>query len=146
MNVHPRMLTIGALAKAAEVSTPTIRYYEEIELLPPADRTGSGQRVYGEPDIERLTFIRRCRDFGFSIDQVRVLSGLSISADQDCSQVRNVAFAHLKKVRAKLDELRALATNLERFVEQCDISCSGGPGRDCVVFRDLGKPGAECCS
>jgi DNA-binding transcriptional MerR regulator len=78
------MLTIGKLAKAAGVSTPTIRYYEEIGLLPPADRSESGQRVYGAEDLERLTFIRRCRDFGFGIEQVRLLAGLSISADRDC--------------------------------------------------------------
>lgn len=144
MNVHARALSIGALAKAAGVTTPTIRYYEEIALLPKAGRSASGQRVYDETDLERLTFIRRCRDFGFSIEQVRLLAGLSISPDRDCSEVRDVAKAHLGDVRAKLAELRALEKSLEGFVDQCEAACSGGPGRECVVFKDMAKQ--ETCS
>jgi MerR family copper efflux transcriptional regulator len=131
------MLTIGKLAKAAGVTTPTIRYYEEIGLLPAADRSESGQRVYGADDLERLTFIRRCRDFGFGIDQVRLLAGLSISADKDCREVGNIARGHLQEVQAKLAELKALERSMQRFVAQCDSVCCGGPGRDCVVFKDL---------
>ncbi|MGB3338202.1 MAG: helix-turn-helix domain-containing protein [Devosia sp.] len=131
------MLTIGKLAKAAGVTTPTIRYYEEIGLLPAADRSESGQRVYGADDLERLTFIRRCRDFGFGIEQVRQLAGLSISADKDCREVGNIARGHLGEVQAKLTELKALERSLQRFVAQCDAVCCGGPGRDCIVFQDL---------
>jgi DNA-binding transcriptional MerR regulator len=138
------MLTIGQLAKAAGVTTPTIRYYEEIGLLPAAGRTAAGQRSYEEADVERLTFIRRCRDFGFSIDQVRVLAGLSISADQDCSQVRDMAHVHLAEVRQKLADLHALEASLEAFAERCDTACAGGPGRDCVVFESL-KSETGCC-
>lgn len=141
MNAHVRVLTIGTLAKAAGVSTPTIRYYEEIGLLPKAGRSASGQRVYDETDLERLTFIRRCRDFGFSIDRVRLLAGLSISADRDCVEVRDIARLHLDEVRTKLAELRALETSLETFAERCEVACSGGPGRDCVVIRDMAKAG-----
>lgn len=146
MNVHVRVLTIGALAKAAGVTTPTIRYYEEIGLLPQADRSASGQRSYGEGDIARVTFIRRCRDFGFSIDQVRVLAGLSISADKDCRAVRDMAHTHLEEVRAKLADLKALETSLETFAEQCDTICAGGPGRDCVVFASMTRAEQPCCS
>lgn len=129
--------SIGKLAKTAGVNTPTIRYYEEIGLLPKADRTASGQRAYGAEDLERLVFIRRCRDFGFSIDQVRLLAGLSISADKDCREVGDIARAHLREVQNKLVELRALELSLQGFVAQCDSVCCGGPGRDCVVFEDL---------
>lgn len=144
MNVHVRVLTIGQLAKAAGVSTPTIRYYEEIGLLPKAGRSGAGQRIYAESELERLTFIRRCRDFGFSIGQVRVLAGLSISADQDCSQVRDMTHAHLNEIRTKLEELKALERSLAAFAKQCDTVCSGGPGRDCVVFDNL-RSEVGCC-
>jgi DNA-binding transcriptional MerR regulator len=137
MNVHVRVRTIGRLARAAGVTTPTIRYYEEIGLLPKAGRSAAGQRIYAESDLERLTFIRRCRDFGFSIDQVRVLAGLSISAEQDCSQVRDMAHAHLGEVRQKLVELKALEASLEAFANRCDTACAGGPGRDCIIFEDL---------
>lgn len=144
MNVHVRVLSIGQLARAAGVTTPTIRYYEEIGLLPKPGRTAAGQRVYDESELERLTFIRRCRDFGFSIEQVRVLAGLSISADQDCSQVRDMAQAHLSEVREKLAELKALQLSLEAFAAQCDTACAGGPGKDCVVFENL-RSESGCC-
>ena len=144
MNVHVRVLTIGQLAKAAGVATSAIRYYEDIGLLPPAGRSAAGQRVYAASELDRVTFIRRCRDFGFSIDQVRALSGLSISASQDCSQVRDMAHAHLKQLREKLTELHALEASLQTFADQCDTACAGGPGRDCVVFESLISE-SGCC-
>lgn len=144
MNVHVTVLTIGQLAKAAGVTTPTIRYYEDIGLLPKAGRSAAGQRIYARSELERLTFIRRCRDFGFSIDQVRVLAGLSISADKDCGQVRDMAHAHLGEVRTKLAELKALEASLDAFARQCDATCAGGPGRDCVVFDNL-RAETGCC-
>ena len=145
MNVHFPVLTIGALGKAVGLSTPTIRYYEDIGLIPAADRTGRGQRVYGQNDIERLTLIRRCRDFGFSIEETRGLLGLSISASQDCVNVRAIAATHLGGVRAKIVELRALERTLEAFVGQCDTACSGGAARDCVIFKDIAVPTSGCC-
>ena len=128
MSSRSRALSIGALAKAASVSTPTIRYYEEIGLLPKAGRSASGQRLYEKADVERLTFIRRCRDFGFSIDQVRLLSSLSISIDSDCAEVRDIARLHL------------VERSLDGFVEQCDAICAGGPACDCVVFKKIAEP------
>jgi MerR family transcriptional regulator, copper efflux regulator len=146
MNVHIRVLTIGALARATGLTTPTIRYYEEIGLLPPARRTESGQRHYSWSDIERLTFIKQCRDFGFSIERVKLLLHLSVRRDRDCSETRDIAQSHLDEVRAKLAELRALETRLEGFVKRCDDACIGGPGSDCVIFDDMSKPAkAGCC-
>lgn len=147
MNVHVRVLTIGRLAKAAGVTTPTIRYYEEIGLLPPASRTAAGQRIYDDNALERLTFIRRCRDFGFSIEQVRVLAGLSVSKDRDCVEVRDIAQGHLNNVREKMRELKLLEKSLQRFVALCDAFCAGGAGRDCVVFKNLANPesSSACC-
>lgn len=142
MNVQIRVLSIGALAKAAGVTAPTIRYYEEIGLLPTPNRSASGQRAYDETDVERLTFIRRCRDFGFPIEQVKLLSGLSISPDRDCIEARDIARDHLADVRAKLIELRALERNLKVFVDRCEEGCSGGPGRECTVFKEMAKPGS----
>lgn len=140
MNLHVRVLTIGALAKATGVSTPTIRYYEEIGLLPPASRTAGGQRSYDEADLARLTFIKQCRDFGFGIDQVRVLLELSISSNRDCVETRDIARAHLDEVRKKLAELRELEHRLESFVTRCNVACAGGPGQDCVIFKDMATP------
>lgn len=147
MNMHAGGLTIGALAKAAGVSTPTIRYYEDIGLLPRPGRTAGGQRNYDDSDLSRVTFIRQCRDFGFSIDQVRVLMDLSISAERDCAETRDIAQAHLDEVRAKLAELHALEKRLAGFVRRCNDACAGGPGQDCVIFKDLASPsGGGCCS
>lgn len=148
MNVHISVFTIGALAKAAGVSTPTIRYYEEIGLLPQPARTSGGQRNYDDADLHRLTFIRQCRDFGFSIDQVRVLLDLSISSERDCIETRDIAKIHLDEVRKKLAELQALETRLMGFVQQCNEACSGGPGQDCVIFKDMATPAKTggCCS
>lgn len=145
MNVHVRVSSIGALAKAAGVTTPTIRYYEDIGLLPKPERNASGQRVYDDSDVERLTFIRRCRDFGFSIDQVRLLASLSISPDRDCAEVRDIAHEHLTDVRAKLAELKALEQSLAGFVDRCDIACCGGPSRECLVFKDITTPEDRGC-
>ena len=150
MNLHVRVFTIGALAKATGVTTPTIRYYEDIGLMPRPSRTASGQRNYDETDLNRLAFIKQCRDFGFGIDQVRVLLELSISPDRDCVETRDIAQTHLDEVRQKLAELRLLERRLEGFVTRCNVACAGGPGQDCVIFKDLATPESSpkrgsCC-
>jgi DNA-binding transcriptional MerR regulator len=101
-------LKIGALAERTGTNAPTIRYYEEIGLLRSADRQSGGQRVYGDVDVKQLTFIRRCREFGFSIDQVRSLVALVRDPQSSCMHARDLAQEHLTAVRAKLSELRAL--------------------------------------
>lgn len=130
-------LSIGAVANQAGCTVPTIRYYEEIGLLPPAKRTDAGQRNYGEATLRRLIFIRRCRDFGFSIEQVRELVGLVDAPDRPCVEVRDIAATHLAEVRRKLDELRALENSLNAFVCSCDTACAGGATVDCSILEDL---------
>jgi len=137
-------LTIGDLAVRTGSNVPTIRYYEEIGLLPPADRRPSGHRVYDQSDLKRLTFIRRCRDFGFSIDQVRKLIELAATPERDCNEARLVAQEHLASVRKKLIDLRSLEQTLDRFVENCSAACAGGPMSQCVLLEDLFEPGS-CC-
>lgn len=133
------MLRIGALAERTATNAPTIRYYEEIGLLPRPRRSGE-QRYYSEDDVRRLTFIRRCRAFGFSIEQVRALAALFQDRSRSCSEARDLARDHLDAVRAKLRELRALERSIASFVTDCDVSCAGGPGPDCVILEDLGEP------
>lgn len=132
-------LKIGALARRTGTNTPTVRYYEEIGLLPRANRRDGGQRSYGEEDVKRLIFIRRCRDFGFSIDQVRSLVALVQDRQRSCMEARDLAQSHLDAVRAKLNELKALERSIASFVTSCDASCAGGPGPDCVILEDLGQ-------
>lgn len=130
-------LKIGALAGLTGTTAPTIRYYEEIGLLRSADRQSGGQRVYGDDDLKRLTFIRRCREFGFSIDQVRSLVALVQDPQSSCMHARDLAQEHLEAVRAKLSELKGLERSIAAFVASCDASCAGGPGPDCVILNDL---------
>ena len=132
-------LKIGALAKRTGTNAPTIRYYEEIGLLRSAGRQAGNQRVYSDADVKSLTFIRRCREFGFSIDQVRSLVALLQDPASLCVDARDLAQQHLVAVRAKLAELKALERSIAAFVTSCDASCSGGRGPDCVILEDLSK-------
>ena len=139
---------IGALAEQTGCTVPTIRYYEQVGLIPPARRTESGHRVYQPGAAQVLGFIRRCRDFGFSIEQVRGLLALG-QEKRDCSEARDIAQEQLKNVRAKLLELMTLERTLARFVDTCSSTCVGGPAPTCNILRDLGfesKAGADCCA
>ena len=109
------MLTIGALAERTGSSVPTVRYYEEIGLLPKARRGAGGRRRYDESDLKRLTFVRRCREFALPIEKIRELVSLMDSPEKDCSRARDVAELHLNEVRKKLAELRALEDGLVHF-------------------------------
>ena len=132
-------LKIGALARRTGTNAPTIRYYEEIGLLRSAGRQAGNQRVYSDADVKSLTFIRRCREFGFSIDQVRSLVALVQDPTSPCVHARDLAQEHLVAVRAKLAELKALERSIAAFVTSCDASCAGGAGADCVILDDLSK-------
>jgi MerR family transcriptional regulator, copper efflux regulator len=133
-------LKIGELAERTGTSAPTVRYYEQIGLLRPASRQRGNQRVYGPGDVERLTFIRRCRDFDFSIDEIRVLVSILEDGASSCMDARDLAAAHLEAVRAKMRELKALERSLVGFVNECDLECAGVPGPECVILGDLGRP------
>ena len=139
-------LSIGALARRAGCSVPTIRYYEGIGLLPVAPRSEGGQRLYGEAAVRRLGFIRRVRTFSFSIEQVRELVALMDAPERPCVEVRDVAAVHLQEVRRKLAELRELEMELAGFVRSCDSACAGGPAVDCTILEDLAAPRRACCS
>lgn len=142
----PREITIGVLASSARCTVPTIRYYEDIGLLPEADRSASGHRVYSDADLHRLTFIRRCRDFGFGIEQIRELVALVGSSSENCTAARDLAHEHLGEVRSKLKELRALERSLKKFVADCTARCLGGPAGECVILEDLaGSNQKPCC-
>lgn len=132
-------LTIGQVASAAACNTASIRYYEDIGLLPKAGRRTGGHRIYGREDVARLVFIRRCRDFGFSIQEIRDL--LAVSGGQACAAALDIAKARLEAVRVKLDEMRFLEAGLARFVARCETNCCNGPAADCTLYDDLGHAG-----
>jgi DNA-binding transcriptional MerR regulator len=133
-------MTISTLGKACSVSAPTIRYYEKIGLLPTADRNASDQRRYTPDDIERLTFIRSCRDFGFSIDQTRDLVSLSNSTTKGCCHSRDLAANRVAEIQAKVAELCALEKTLKALVRNCETTCIDGTGKDCNAFTEMRFP------
>ena len=114
-------LSIGELSRRTGVNIETIRYYERIEMLPAPPRTASGRRVYGPAETRSLTFIRRSRELGFTLEETRVLLALSIDDGKNtCAEVRELAARHLADVRAKIADLRAMARVLADAVRRCD--------------------------
>lgn len=135
--VSAERLTIGALSGKTGCSIPTIRYYEKIGLLPLSARSTNGHRYYREADLTRLNFIKRCRDFGFPIDQVREMAGLAEAGARPCADVRAVAQGQLDQVRDKLHELRELEASLTAMVSRCGATCADGAVSDCTIFDDM---------
>lgn len=128
------MLTIGKLAAAAGVKVPTIRYYEQIGLLTPPERSAGNQRLYERKVLERLTFIRHARELGFPLDAIRSLLSLSDRPGQSCAAADAIARTQLAAVRVRIGRLRALEAELERMVAQC----AHGTIADCRVIEVLG--------
>ena len=113
-------LTIGALAKLTRTNIETVRYYERIGLLPAPARTAGNYRSYGPTHIARLSFVRRSRDLGFSIEAVRDLLRLNDQKRRDCGSVGAIAGAHLAEVERKIKDLSALRRELRGLMAQCD--------------------------
>ena len=120
------MLRIGDLARRTGTTVPTIRYYEQIGLLRPAARSG-GQRTYDNEDVRRLSFIRRCRDFDFPIDDIRALLTL-LHNGKSCTEARKLA-------EGRLAELQALEASIASLVTCCAETCDGGAAPDCVILQ-----------
>ena len=128
------MLTIGKLGEAAGVKVPTIRYYEQVGLLPEAERSAGNQRLYSRRTMDRLTFIRHARELGFPLDAIRDLLSLSDRPDQSCAAADAIAQTQLAAVGARIVRLLALKAELERMV----VQCAGGVIADCRVIEVLG--------
>ena len=129
-----RVVPIGMLAEQTGVKVETIRYYEQVELLPPPERTEGNQRRYGRRHVERLAFIKHARDLGFSVDSIRTLLKLSDNPDLPCDQAHAISVAHLDEVRHKIARLRSLEKELERIA----ATCSGGVSAcDCAIIEAL---------
>lgn len=126
-------MNIGQAATASNVSAKMIRYYESIGLIEAVTRTEAGYRVYQESDVHILKFIRRCRDLGFSIEQISKLIALWQDRDRASSEVKAMAVAHIHELRTKIDELESMARTLEHLANNCH-----GDGRpDCPIIEDL---------
>lgn len=127
------MLNIGDAARASGVSAKMIRHYEAIGLLPAAQRTAAGYRMYGEPDVRVLQFIHRGRALGFSLEKIAELLALWQDQDRASLDVRRLAEQHIAELNRKIDELQSMKRTLEELAH----SCHGDQRSDCPILDDL---------
>lgn len=130
-------MRIGELAKATNTKVETIRYYEREGILPVADRTDANYRDYSRSHLTKLTFIRRSRNLGFSMAQVRSLLELAGDDDNPCAQVDTMARDHIEEVDRKIADLTALRTELSQLLNSCDSENIG----ECRIVEALGSVG-----
>lgn len=127
-------LTIGDLSRHVGVKVPTIRYYEEIGLMPVVTRTEGNQRRYGKVDRDRLAFIRHSRDLGFTVDDIRELLTLSDRPDTPCDAAHAIASRQVSAIERRIGQLQALREELDRIA----TSCRGGTSvSDCRIVHAL---------
>jgi len=112
-------LSRGLLAKQTGVNIETIRYYEKIGLMPDPPRTSGGHRIYDESLLKRLSFVRRCRELGFSLDQLRGLLKLVDGGSYSCAEVLESVQAHLERISGKIRDLRRMQKTLRELSQQC---------------------------
>lgn len=131
-------IPIGELSRLTGVNIETIRYYERIGMMPAPPRTEGGRRVYEPVQVQALTFIKRGRELGFTLDEIRALLALGGSAHACCGDVREIAAKHLSDIRAKIADLRKLEGLLAQTIDRCE----GGTAPECPVL-DILKPTAS---
>jgi DNA-binding transcriptional MerR regulator len=125
--------SIGELARRTKVKVPTIRYYEQIGLLPAPPRTEGQQRRYEASHAARLNFIRHARELGFDVDAIRELLALSANPDQSCASIDEMARRHLVEIDRRIAHLTILRAELQRMVDECGC----GVVSDCRVIESL---------
>ena len=126
-------LSIGELSRLTQVNIETIRYYEKIKLIPAPLRTQGGHRLYGPRERRTLAFIRRARELGFTLDEIRALLDLGGPGKASCAEVKEIAAHHLNDIRAKIADLK----KLERLLASTIAKCSGRKVPECPVVDIL---------
>jgi MerR family mercuric resistance operon transcriptional regulator len=129
--------SIGAVSKRSGVHIETIRYYERIGLTPPPPRTAGGSRVYDAALLRRLSFIRRCRDVGFSLDEIRALLEMTDRRDFTCAEIHAMTLTHLGAVRERIADLQRLEGALAGMAARCDR----GETPECPILDALMEAG-----
>ncbi len=132
-------LTIGKLAEATGTKVETVRYYERAGLIAPPARTSGNYRSYRTEDLERLRFIRRTRDLGFSMEEVRALLDMAQERDRDCGTVDELAKRHLGDIDRKIADLKALRRELAGVIS----SCAGGTMAECRILDAFAPAGSD---
>jgi len=125
------LIAIGALSQRTGVNIETIRYYERIGLMPKPDRTESGRRCYGSPDVKQLAFIGHARELGFDIATIRTILGLREMPDTSCEEVSRIAQDQLVAVEDRIARLLGLKDELTRMIG----SCANGKVADCRIIE-----------
>ncbi|SDP48814.1 DNA-binding transcriptional regulator, MerR family [Phyllobacterium sp. YR620] len=126
-------ISIGEAARRSGVKVPTIRYYEQIGLLPAPERTEGNRRNYRKDEVQRLAFIRHSRELGFEIDAIKTLLVLQDNPNQSCATADHIAKDRLRDVEQRIRSLNALKLELETMVEEC----SHGRVKECRVIETL---------
>lgn len=129
-----RGISIGQVSRATEVNIETIRYYERIGILPKPARTQGRHRHYETSHVGRLKFIKRSRTLGFSLEEIRGLLHLVDGAEFTCTEVNEIAVAHLSDIRAKITDLR----RMEKVLQQMTAQCALGEVPGCPIIDALG--------
>jgi len=146
----PTRLTIGTLSDGAGCNIETIRYYERIGLMPRTARSVGGHRLYGDEHVKRLGFIRRSRELGFTLDQIRALLRRVDGRRYTCAQVKRITVEHLDEIHRKVADLK----KIERVLKDMAVQCDGGAVPRCAVIdalfeqalgeRSRPTPGSRC--
>ena len=126
-------MNIGQAAAASGVSAKMLRYYESTGLIPAAERTEAGYRVYAQADVNTLRFIRRAREFGLSMARIKLLVSLWQDRERPSREVKRIATEHVEELRARIAELTAMCDALDALAE----ACHGDQRPDCPILRDL---------
>jgi len=127
------MMTIGEVAKAADLPTKTVRYYADIGLVEPEGRSEAGYRLYGNEELAKLIFVRRARSFGFTVDACRELLGLYGDTGRSSRDVKALTLARLEEIDARMKELQSLRAELARLAD----ACHGDSRPDCPILETL---------
>lgn len=133
---NARGYPIGAMSRESGVNIETIRYYERINHMPEPSRTPGGNRQYTHGHLQRLSFIKRSRDLGFSIAEIRELLRMVDRDDVTCREVHAITMEHLASVREKMARLRRLETTLSNMASRC----ANGEMPDCPIIETLFDP------
>jgi len=126
-------LSRGSLSSKTGVNIETIRYYEKIGLMPDPVRSTGGHRIYGQSHLKRLSFIRRSRELGFTLQEIRELLELVDGGDYTCAEVRNRTITHLDQVTRKIRDLKKIQRTLKTMASKCD----GGLVPNCPIVDEL---------
>tara|TARA_R110002074_G_scaffold271959_3_gene443607 strand:+ start:346 stop:753 length:408 start_codon:yes stop_codon:yes gene_type:complete len=126
-------ITRGVLAEKSGVNIETIRYYEKIALMPNPLRSDGGHRIYNKVHLKRLQFIRRCRELGFTLQDIRELLNIVDDKTYTCDDVKNRTIAHLNDIKQKIRDLKKIEKTLKSFVSECD----GGLKPKCPIIDTL---------